>query len=257
MLARIHSAATLGLDARVLDVEVDASHGLPRFTIVGLPDADGPRGARARPLGAAATAAFRSPPERHRQPGARRTFASAAPRSTCPWRSACSWLCGVRPRRRPRARLRRRARPGRPGARRSAERSASRWPPGTPGSRRSSLPAANAAEAAAVEGIRVIPVAHLTAAVRHLARRRPRSRPQARAAPRAGLDPAADFADVRGQADRAPRRRDRGRRRTPPAPDGAARRRQDHARAPAAGDPAAAVARRSRSTSPASTRSPA
>ena len=39
MLARIHSAATLGLESRVLDVEVDASHGLPRFTIVGLPDA--------------------------------------------------------------------------------------------------------------------------------------------------------------------------------------------------------------------------
>src|SRR5512147_2342077 len=38
MLARIHSAATLALEARVLDVEVDASFGLPRFTIVGLPD---------------------------------------------------------------------------------------------------------------------------------------------------------------------------------------------------------------------------
>jgi magnesium chelatase family protein len=39
MLARVHSAATLGLDARVLDIEVDASDGFPRFTIVGLPDA--------------------------------------------------------------------------------------------------------------------------------------------------------------------------------------------------------------------------
>ena len=39
MLTRIHSAATLGLEARVLDIEVDASAGLPRFTIVGLPDA--------------------------------------------------------------------------------------------------------------------------------------------------------------------------------------------------------------------------
>src|SRR5262249_59440504 len=39
MLARIHSAATLGLEARVLDVEVDVGSGLPRFTIVGLPDA--------------------------------------------------------------------------------------------------------------------------------------------------------------------------------------------------------------------------
>src|SRR5215813_2140743 len=39
MLARVHSAATFGIDARVLDVEVDVSDGLPCFTIVGLPDA--------------------------------------------------------------------------------------------------------------------------------------------------------------------------------------------------------------------------
>ncbi|HEX9148159.1 MAG TPA: magnesium chelatase domain-containing protein, partial [Thermoanaerobaculia bacterium] len=38
MLARVHSAATFGIDARVLDVEVDVSAGLPHFTIVGLPD---------------------------------------------------------------------------------------------------------------------------------------------------------------------------------------------------------------------------
>ena len=39
MLAIVHSAATCGIDARVLDVEVDVSAGLPHFTIVGLPDA--------------------------------------------------------------------------------------------------------------------------------------------------------------------------------------------------------------------------
>src|ERR1700737_3093010 len=39
MLARVHSAATHGIEARVLDVEVDLSTGLPHFTIVGLPDA--------------------------------------------------------------------------------------------------------------------------------------------------------------------------------------------------------------------------
>ncbi len=39
MLARVQSAATLGIEARVLDVEVDVSAGLPCFTIVGLPDA--------------------------------------------------------------------------------------------------------------------------------------------------------------------------------------------------------------------------
>ena len=38
MLARVHSAVTSGIDARVLDVEVDVSGGLPAFRIVGLPD---------------------------------------------------------------------------------------------------------------------------------------------------------------------------------------------------------------------------
>src|SRR5512132_3726815 len=38
MLARVHSAATFGIEARVLDVEVDVSFGRPHFTIVGLPD---------------------------------------------------------------------------------------------------------------------------------------------------------------------------------------------------------------------------
>jgi magnesium chelatase family protein len=39
MLARVHSAALNGIDARVLEVEVDVGNGLPSFTIVGLPDA--------------------------------------------------------------------------------------------------------------------------------------------------------------------------------------------------------------------------
>ena len=39
MLARILSSAVVGLDAVLIEVEVDiASQGLPSFTIVGLPD---------------------------------------------------------------------------------------------------------------------------------------------------------------------------------------------------------------------------
>src|SRR3990167_6198714 len=39
MLAKITSGATVGLNALLVDVEVDiASQGLPSFTIVGLPD---------------------------------------------------------------------------------------------------------------------------------------------------------------------------------------------------------------------------
>ena len=37
MLARIRSAAVLGIDAYLVDVEIDIAHGLPSFTTVGLP----------------------------------------------------------------------------------------------------------------------------------------------------------------------------------------------------------------------------
>lgn len=37
-IAKITSAAVVGLDAQLVEVEVDISSGLPRFTIVGLPD---------------------------------------------------------------------------------------------------------------------------------------------------------------------------------------------------------------------------
>src|ERR1041385_3681556 len=37
MLARIRSAAVLGIDAYLVDVEVDITNGLPSFSTVGLP----------------------------------------------------------------------------------------------------------------------------------------------------------------------------------------------------------------------------
>ena len=37
MLARVRSAAVLGIDAYLVEVEVDISHGLPSFATVGLP----------------------------------------------------------------------------------------------------------------------------------------------------------------------------------------------------------------------------
>jgi magnesium chelatase family protein len=39
MLAKVLSAAIVGLDAHVIDVEVDIAGGLPQFSLVGLPDA--------------------------------------------------------------------------------------------------------------------------------------------------------------------------------------------------------------------------
>ena len=104
MLARVHSAASLGIEARVLDVEVDVSDGLPSFTIVG----------RTRPLGAAKQRISRRRRGHHRQPrpgrvpeGGRRARPAGRGR--------------VSPDRRPRGvrrrspRLRRGARPGRAG----------------------------------------------------------------------------------------------------------------------------------------------
>jgi magnesium chelatase family protein len=38
MLSKVFSAALLGLDAQIIEIEVEASYGLPSFQIVGLPD---------------------------------------------------------------------------------------------------------------------------------------------------------------------------------------------------------------------------
>ena len=37
MLARVHSAAVLGVDAYLVEVETDIANGLPSFATVGLP----------------------------------------------------------------------------------------------------------------------------------------------------------------------------------------------------------------------------
>ena len=39
MLAKALTCAVLGLDGTIVEVEVDLGHGIPAFTIVGLPDA--------------------------------------------------------------------------------------------------------------------------------------------------------------------------------------------------------------------------
>jgi magnesium chelatase family protein len=39
MLAKVTSCAVVGLDAALIEVEVDIGRGLPSITIVGLPDA--------------------------------------------------------------------------------------------------------------------------------------------------------------------------------------------------------------------------
>ena len=63
MLARAISYTTLGLDAFPVDVEVDASQGLPTFTIVGLPD-QAVKEARERVRTALLNSQFRLPSRR-------------------------------------------------------------------------------------------------------------------------------------------------------------------------------------------------
>ncbi|HEY1250348.1 MAG TPA: YifB family Mg chelatase-like AAA ATPase, partial [Thermoanaerobaculia bacterium] len=195
MLARIHSAATLGLESRVLDVEVDASHGLPRFTIVGLPDAT-VREARERVRSALRNAGFPLPAGAVTVNLAPADFRKCGAALDLPVAIGLLRLCGVRP--------------GSPARRvfvgelgldgqvrairgalcmALAARDA--------GFEEIVVPAANAAEAAAIDGIRVIPVGHLAAAVQHERGEAPIS-PQEPVAPPPG--PAVpDFADIRGQ----------------------------------------------------------
>lgn len=63
MLARLHSAAVLGIEAYLVDVEVDLSNGLPRFDTVGLPQGAVKEG-RERVTAALANAGYEFPLKR-------------------------------------------------------------------------------------------------------------------------------------------------------------------------------------------------
>src|SRR6516165_8230730 len=63
MLARLRTAAVVGIDARPVYVEVDVSFGLPCFTMVGLPDAS-VRESRDRVRSAIRNSGFEFPPHR-------------------------------------------------------------------------------------------------------------------------------------------------------------------------------------------------
>jgi magnesium chelatase family protein len=63
VLACVRSAAVIGLDASIVEVEVDVSRGIPTFTIVGLPDA-GVREARERVRAAVRNSGYEMPVRR-------------------------------------------------------------------------------------------------------------------------------------------------------------------------------------------------
>ena len=197
MLARVHSAATFGIEARVLDVEVDVSAGLPHFTIVGLPDPS-VREARERVRSALRNSGFpvaTGAVTVNLAPAGFRKFGAAL---DLPVAIALLTVAGFEA-----GRKRRRVFVGELGldGRVRPVRGALclALAAQEAGFEEIVLPAANAAEAAALDSIRVIPVGSLAAAVEHLRGARPI--PPCTAAS-TGPNPAAagDFADVKGQA---------------------------------------------------------
>lgn len=197
MLARVHSAVTSGIDARVLDVEVDVSGGLPSFTIVGLPDPS-VREARERVKSALRNAGFPIPSGAvtvNLAPAGFRKFGASL---DLPVALALLEITGVKP-----SDPTRRVFVGELGLDgqvrpvRGALCLALAARDG--GFEEIVLPAGNGAEASAVDGIRVIPVRSLAAAVDHVTGRlriEPSASPDAVPPPR----PSLDFAEVKGQA---------------------------------------------------------
>ena len=197
MLARVFSAATVGIEARALDVEVDVSHGLPSFRIVGLPDAS-VRESRERVRSALRNSGFPVPTGAVTVNLAPADCRKAGASLDLPLAIALLAACGL-----PVGSSARRVFVGelslngevRPIKGALCLALAAR----DAGADEIVLPAENAEEAAAVEEIRVIPVRSLAAAVSHLLAREtiaPHTPAPARPTPPHPLD----FADIRGQS---------------------------------------------------------
>ncbi|MBI4003398.1 MAG: YifB family Mg chelatase-like AAA ATPase [Candidatus Omnitrophica bacterium] len=199
MLARVISYTTLGLDALPVDVEVDASQGLPTFTIVGLPD-QAVREARERVRAALLNSQLDLPSRRLivnlapadiKKEGGVFDLAIAlgilaASGQLNPAAVAAVVAVGE-------LALDGRVRPV-PGVLPIARALRKQW-------RRLLVPAANAAEASVVHGVTVVPVRSLSEAVDELSGTRaptPVRRAARRRAQRCDGDEA-DFADVTGQ----------------------------------------------------------
>ena len=201
MLARIRSAAVLGIDAYAVDVEVDLSPGLPSFATVGLPQGAVKEG-RERVTAALANAGFMLPLKRitvNLAPADRPKSGSAF---DLPIALAILVASGQVSGDRLREAmvvgelgLEGEVRPVR-GALSTALAARAL------GCRTLLLPAANVAEAAVVEGLEVVGAATLADVCRHLDGTVPiaPARPAPRAGPVEGDLGGVDFADVRGQA---------------------------------------------------------
>ena len=199
MLVRVHSAATFGIEAHVLDVELDVSRGLPSFTIVGLPDA-GVREARERVRSALRNSGYAPVNGAITVNLAPATLRKAGAAIDLPIAVAFLFIAGLVP-----STEKRRIYVGELGldgevrpmrgalclalAARDA------------GFEELILPAGNAAEALAVDGIRTVAVRSLAATVAHLLGEAPEATDAAAGkAPEVRTASRGDFADIRGQA---------------------------------------------------------
>ncbi len=198
VLARVLSASIAGVEATVVAVEVDVTSGLPSFATVDLPDSS-VRESRDRVRAAIKNSATTSPRSGSPLTWPRPTCARWARPSTCPWPSASSPPLGSS------------SRTGSPGpwswascrsmAASGPSGACCRWPPRSARPSPALLvPAGNAAQAAVVDGVRVIPLATLNDAVAYLDGERDIAPASAPALPEDGGDAACgDFAEVRGQ----------------------------------------------------------
>jgi magnesium chelatase family protein len=196
VLARVHSAATFGIEARVLDVEVDVSFGLPHFTMVGLPDPS-VREARERVKSALRNSGFSMPSGAvtvNLAPAGFRKFGAAL---DLPVAVAFLTIAGLEV-----AESRRRIFVGELGldgqVRPVRGALCIALAAEEDGFEEIVLPAANAAEVAALDRIRVIPVRSLAATVDHLRGSKPI--PPFPAPDVGQLPDREDFADVKGQS---------------------------------------------------------
>jgi magnesium chelatase family protein len=196
MLARIQSAATFGIEARLLDVEVDVSFGLPRFTIVGLPDPS-VREARDRVKSALRNSGFSMPSGAvtvNLAPAGFRKFGAAL---DLPVAVAFLTIAGLEV-----AERRRRIFVGELGldgqVRPVRGALCIAIAAEEEGFEEIVLPAANAPEAAVLDRIRVIPVGSLAATVEHLRGAKPIP-PFSAPGAAADVPRREDFADVKGQ----------------------------------------------------------
>ncbi len=200
MLAQVQSAALRGIDAFPVSVEVDVSFGLPIFAMVGLPDAS-VRESRDRVRAAIRNSGFDFPANRITVNLAPADVRKAGTSFDLPIAVAILAAAGVVPRHDP-AKMAivgelsldgavlptRGVLPVAIGLQRQ-------------GVEALLLPTANAAEAAVVDALRVVPIATLAEAVARLqepAEAWPRAMAAPLSLPAAGTD--ADLADVRGQA---------------------------------------------------------